>query len=68
MRYAQFNVPLTAVHAVDEETDFNQPLNLHIAVRILGAEHVHLVPAQTGLPEPVDVQPAGSGIENVPEK
>jgi hypothetical protein len=37
-------------------------------VRILGAEHVHLVPAQTGLPEPVDVQPAGSGIENVPEK
>jgi hypothetical protein len=46
--YVQFDVPLTAIHAVDEEVDFNRDPELRVAVRILGAERTHLVPVSSG--------------------
>ncbi|MGC9349792.1 MAG: hypothetical protein ACP5JG_16760, partial [Anaerolineae bacterium] len=48
IRYVRFNVPLTAIHAVDREMDFNRALDLRIAVRILGAEQTRLVPIRSG--------------------
>ncbi|MCD4738621.1 MAG: hypothetical protein K8R89_05105, partial [Anaerolineae bacterium] len=48
--YMRIDVPLTAIHAVDREIDFNRPLNIRIAVRLLGSERVLLAPVQYGLP------------------
>jgi len=50
LRYLRIDIPLTAIHAVDREIDFNRPPNIRIAVRLLGSEQVLLAPVQYGLP------------------
>lgn len=55
--YVRINVPLTAIHAVDAEVDFNQPLDLRVAVRLLGAMQTHLVPARLGVAETAPFEP-----------
>jgi hypothetical protein len=55
--YVRFNVPLTAIHAVDEEVDFNQPPDLRVAVRILGGARIQMVPARVGIAEATSGEP-----------
>jgi len=55
VRYVQFDIPLTTIHRVDKEIDFNREMDIYIATRILGHSSRHLTPARHGLPSPLPV-------------
>ena len=55
VRYVQFDIPLTTIHALDKEIDFKHALDIQIATRIPGSPNIHFVAVRTGLPEPLPV-------------
>lgn len=58
LRFTQFRLPLDRVHAVDSEADFSQDLDIRVAVRLLGSEDIHLLPASLELTtSPEEIQP-----------
>jgi hypothetical protein len=51
IRYAHFNIPLTAIHRVDAEIDFLQEPEIAVVVRLAGLSQTHVIPARYGSPD-----------------
>lgn len=51
VQYARFALRLEAIQMVDSEAAMDQETTISVAVRLLGAERVQLVPATTGVPQ-----------------
>jgi len=57
LRFTQFRLPLDTMYSVDSEADFNQDLDIRVAIRILGLEDIHMIPVSLELTSSVEVQP-----------
>jgi hypothetical protein len=50
VEYVRFSIPLSAIHKVDQEIDYNRELEIHVATRVMSGATSRLTLAQHGLP------------------
>jgi hypothetical protein len=50
VEYARFSIPLSAIHEVDQETNFYRELEIHVATQIVSGPASRLTPVRHGLP------------------
>ncbi len=50
VRYVEFDIPLTVIHSVDRELDFNREPDVYVEARVLGSPASRLTLARHGLP------------------
>jgi hypothetical protein len=51
VRYVRFHLPITEIIRLDQETDFMDPIEIHVATRILGLERHQYTLAREGAPD-----------------
>jgi hypothetical protein len=54
LQYVRCTVPLTVVHALDAELDFNARPEIRVVTRIWGLDNVQSTLVRDGLPQPLD--------------
>jgi hypothetical protein len=50
VEYVRFSIPLSAIHEVDREIDYNRELEIYVATRVVSGATSRLTLAQHGLP------------------
>jgi hypothetical protein len=50
VRYARFEIPLSAIHALDREIDLSQDPEIEVVTRVLGRSDVHRTPVRRDVP------------------
>jgi hypothetical protein len=50
VEYTQFSIPLSTIHRIDREIDFDRELEIDVATRIVSGSASQLTPVRYGLP------------------